>query len=595
MAPHCQDTSDCEQQAQRAAQRALRAGHPRAAAREWSRCAALATKAMVHRAPVQHTASRSFPSSMVTRCSDGLLSVLAGRRGHVVDADTLIGAGIALPVEWRAVSPHLRAPIRLIRAVDVGGPTQAPDGGGFGVPLALFSPRCDDQPICDLLPPEGVFRAATGWLDVDQGGALRLVVAEPAQMATTMIDGRPLTLAADHAAFYRWGTRRSPLTRLSRVGLFGGREIERRSGLYLLEDYDPDKQPLVMIHGLASSPLIWAGLSQAVWRDPALRTRFQVWHLVYPTHAPQLVLRRRLAAHLDHAWQVLDPDGDDAARHGMVLVGHSLGGVLARLLATDSDDTLWDSAFTAAPDTLMGSQDDLAVVQELFRFRAYPGIRRSVFLAAPHRGSPLTHAWFGRMIRRLVHGHVPELDALQRIARDQPGAIHDAVRDRYLDARVNSITTLQPDQIVRAAAETLLPDPAIQLHTIAGVLSGRKSVGDGIVPLASALLPGAASTLLVDIGHSLTEDARVIDEVLRILHEEIAPPPGPLPACPQRQNTVEPTPITPCLATKSIRNWSCCWRDTTLQAGEVEHRADVVRIGFAHRGQTARTLVDRWQ
>ncbi len=58
----------------------------------------------------------------------------------------------------------------------------------------------------------------------------------------------------------------------------------------------------------------------------------------------------------------------------------------------------------------------------------------------------------------------------------------------------------------------------VRYHTIAGDLHGQG--GDGVVPLASAWLPGADSTRVVDHGHTLYSDPEVIAQVLGILHEE---------------------------------------------------------------------------
>ena len=80
-----------------------------------------------------------------------------------------------------------------------------------------------------------------------------------------------MPLAIDTSAAYVAGARTSKLGRLGIWGLLGGDEVGRRAGLYLLEDYDPSKRPLVMIHGLGSSPLIWQRLSNAVWAAPHLR------------------------------------------------------------------------------------------------------------------------------------------------------------------------------------------------------------------------------------------------------------------------------------------------------------------------------------
>ena len=42
-----------------------------------------------------------------------------------------------------------------------------------------------------------------------------------------------------------------------------------------------------------------------------------------------------------------------------------------------------------------------------------------------------------------------------------------------------------------------------------------------MVPLASALLPGATSTAIFDAGHDLYSNPDVVAEALRILHDDI--------------------------------------------------------------------------
>jgi pimeloyl-ACP methyl ester carboxylesterase len=105
--------------------------------------------------------------------------------------------------------------------------------------------------------------------------------------------------------------------------------------LYLLDAYDPNKHPVVMIHGLGGSPLVWARLSNEIRSCPDLQARFQVWHVLYHASAPMLVIRRRVQRYLDDTWHDLDPEGVAPARSGMVLIGHSLGGVVARMLCVE--------------------------------------------------------------------------------------------------------------------------------------------------------------------------------------------------------------------------------------------------------------------
>lgn len=300
-----------------------------------------------------------------------------------------------------------------------------------------------------------------------------------------------------------------------------GNEIGRHAGLYLLEDYDPNKRPVVMIHGLGSSPLAWARLSNELRGSPQLRACFQVWHVLYHANAPMLVIRRRVQRYLDDAWRVLDPEGDAPARSGLVLIGHSLGGVVARMLCVESGDALWSAAFTVPPKTVQINAADGAEIENVFRFQPYPGVSRAIFMAAPHQGSPSADRWIGRLFRALIGGRAPEIQSLSHFARDHPGMVHEELRVTYQQARFNSITSLQTSQPIRRAGQSLMPAGGIPYHTIAGVLPGSEPESDGAVPLSSALLPGAASTLVVKSGHNLYDNDEAVAEVLRILREDL--------------------------------------------------------------------------
>ncbi|HEY5802779.1 MAG TPA: alpha/beta hydrolase [Lysobacter sp.] len=500
-------------------------GEGRPALNAWAQCAIAAYPALGAGKTVIEAATLSV------QCTDALLDqVLAQRRDGWLPG-TRHFDGIDLDIEFRQLSPYLQGPLTLTLARDVpmtlygdGGRMQRP---GFGVPLAVLSARCDDRPLCKLLPPEGVFRNATAWIEPgrDAGDGQRtpprLVIADAVALDTLTVGTQRLALAYDTSAGFASGAGTSRLDRLAIWGLLGGHEVGRLAGLYLLEDYDPRKQPLVMIHGLGSSPLTWARLSNAVWGAPELRERFQVWHVVYQTNAPLLVTRRRVQRYLDEAWSILDPEGDDEARSGVVLVGHSMGGVVARLLCIDSGEVLWNAAFVAPISTLTADPADLKSVDEVFHFKPYPGISRAIFIASPHGGSPSATRWFGRLARVLVGRRTPELESLKRISEANPEAVQPELRLFYQQARLNSISTLQTQQPVRVAGQALMPAAGIRYHTIAGALPGRSPQTDGVVPLSSAVIPGAESTLVLPAGHDVHESAAGVAEVLRILRASI--------------------------------------------------------------------------
>jgi hypothetical protein len=279
-----------------------------------------------------------------------------------------------------------------------------------------------------------------------------------------------------------------------------------------------------MIHGLASSPRIWARLSNAIMGDPQLHKRYQIWHVVYQTNAPLLIERYRVQTYLDTTWKRVDPDGTAPARKGDVLIGHSLGGVIARLLCAQSVPALWSAAFTVPFESLHDNDQDLALLRDIFEFAPYPGIDEEIFMAAPQHGSPAAGYWYGRIAQSLAWEEVPELAGLRRVAKENPNAIQiELLRDFRL-GHLSSLTSLLPDEPVTKVDSQLLPVAGVRYHTIAGVLPGRKPPGDGFVPLSSALIPGAASTLIVQSDHQVPNNAQAIAAVLDILrHHDTTP------------------------------------------------------------------------
>jgi len=127
------------------------------------------------------------------------------------------------------------------------------------------------------------------------------------------------------------------------------------------------------------------------------------------------------------------------------------------------------------------------------------------------------------MIRTFVGHRAEEVQLLWHLANEHPEVLNEGVRETYKEAQLNSIYMLRIAQPLRIAEQSMLPVAGITYHTIAASLPGEDPPGDGFVPIDSAMLPGAASTLIVEGGHKLYENDAAIAEVLRILREDRAP------------------------------------------------------------------------
>jgi hypothetical protein len=494
----------------------------------WMRCAVLAHDAMAS----DKASTRDAAASLATSCSRWYIDTIA--QGDIIDVHTghmLLGHHI-VRVEYRGLPESLGDHVWLESAdqvsVDIfGGVRNHHDG--FGVPLVAFAPPCKDRPICALYPSEGVYRPATFWMegkaDGDREGEEPVFVLQhPVTQPEHQVGAYTYQLADDLSAPLAQLAQHTNLKRLGWWGLIGGTAVGRRAGVFLLDDYDPNKTPIIMIHGLASSPLIWARLSNAIIGDPELHKRYQIWHVIYQTNAPLLVDRYRVQTYIDAIWKIVDPQGTAPARQGVVLIGHSLGGVIARLLCAQSVPALWSAAFTVPIESLHGSDKDLSLLKNIFQFTPYPGVDEEIFMAAPQHGSPAAGYWYGRIAQSLAWEEVPELAMLARIAKENPNSVRGELLKDYRLAHISSLTSLLPDEPVTKVDSQLLPVAGVRYHTIAGVLPGQKPPGDGFVPLSSALIPGAASTLIVQSNHRVPNNAQAIAAVLEILrHHDTTP------------------------------------------------------------------------
>lgn len=494
-------------------------------AEAWLHCATLAHDAMAAEGAATETAA----GLLATQCSRAYFGAITQDGPVGVTMGRMSLGGIAIRVEFRGMPDSLGKNVYLEASDQVSMDPLAGvrhHQGGFGVPLVAFALPCSDRPICRLYPPEGVFRPATMWLETARASGHDatpvLVLQNPVLQPEHEAGANHYRLAEDVSAPYAQLLERTRLKRLAWWGMIGGAEVGKRSGLFLLDDYDPNKTPIIMIHGIAGSPLIWARLSNAIMGDPELHRRYQIWHIVYQSNAPLLVERYRVQHYIDNAWTIIDPSGHAPARQGVVLIGHSMGAVIARLLCAQSTPEVWGAAFLQPMDSLHAEASDLATLKNVFQFKPYPGVDEIIFMAAPQRGSPSADGLLGRLVGLLAWRHIEELGGLMRIADQNPNAIQPALLSIFHTGHITSITSLRPDEPVTLADEKLMPAAGVRYDTIAGVLPGVKPPGDGYVPLSSALLPGSTTTLIVHSDHKVPNQPEAIAGVLKILHEHDA-------------------------------------------------------------------------
>jgi hypothetical protein len=257
---------------------------------------------------------------------------------------------------------------------------------------------------------------------------------------------------------------------------------------------------------------------QQLEADPALRSRFQFWTFRYASGDLIPFSAHLLRQSLRRARQVFDPNGTDAAFDQMVIVGHSLGGIVAKMMVQGSGSRLWQTVCTRSIDQVGGPPEDCRLLQQSFCYQPVPEVRRVVFITTPHRGSPLANGPLRGLGTRLCNRPNRFLQALKTVqANNEP----DLFTPDFLKELPTSAGELVPGHRLLTGLCDLEIDSSVRSHSIIADLRDPPGPGatDGIVPYWSSHLEGATSELLVHGLHICLHDPAVIREVRRILLE----------------------------------------------------------------------------
>src|SRR5437764_9909724 len=187
------------------------------------------------------------------------------------------------------------------------------------------------------MPVKGITAPVTATLDFHATNAT-LALRRPAKQPTAIVEGKVRPLAANFSAPISYYQPPANLLLVGVMGALRSAHYEKKTGLYFLQPYDPDRTPLVFVHGLFSTPFDWVQTINGLQADPEIRKHYQFWVFAYPTGNPILYSALRLREELASA-DKLYPN-----HRPYVVVGHSMGGMLTHDQVVSVNEGMWEKA-----------------------------------------------------------------------------------------------------------------------------------------------------------------------------------------------------------------------------------------------------------
>jgi pimeloyl-ACP methyl ester carboxylesterase len=364
-------------------------------------------------------------------------------------------------------------------------------------------------------PAKGIAAPVTATLDFHATDAT-LALRRPAKQATANVEGEVRPLSADFSAPISYYEPPANPFFIGIMGALRAAHYEKKTGLYFLQPYDPDRIPVVFVHGLISTPFDWVQTINGLLADPEIRKHYQFWVFAYPTGNPVLYSALRLREELAKV-DKLYPN-----HKGYVLVGHSMGGLLSQAQVTSINRGDWETTLGAPGMQIFATLRPADLVARATTFKANPRIKRVVFICTPHRGSKMASGGIGELAIKLISLPV---DLTTTIKSEVPEATLRKINNGRLP---NSVSNLKPS----APYLAVLSKESIQApyHSIIG---NRGKPGplaestDGVVPYWSSHLDGAKSECIVPGPHGACELPQTITELDRILRLNLGLPATP--------------------------------------------------------------------
>lgn len=404
--------------------------------------------------------------------------------------------GHHLPAEFSKLKPAREVDTKLCQKLITDA--------GLGEPFAAHWNEPTDPRLQKFVSRRGYLQSITSVLEFSKpmpsatSRTVTMCFLDPTAISKVKLADKTYPLAANYTAAIVEPTRDIKEFSLGLWGLF--RPSNDEANLMMLEPYDSKRIPIVMVHGLLSHPRMWRDNLNELRADPELKGKYQFWSFYYPTGWPISYSAMRLREEMEKLHHVL-------GRHpGMILMGHSMGGILSRLQSISPGMDLWNATLEDSAVSQMKRLPANSPLKRSLLFSANPEVRRLIFICVPHQGTPYAKWSLVRSIAKLIKLPANILQAMT----DIPGTVEKTIRITSLDrlAPDNPLYTVMKRTPIKAPFHSIIGDRG---------KGNTPNSSDGAVEYWSSHVEGAQSELIVPYGHGAYNQPKTMEELKRIL------------------------------------------------------------------------------
>ena len=346
-------------------------------------------------------------------------------------------------------------------------------------------------------------------------------IIHPGKTSTVDVGRRRLPLEQDLSTPLAYMVKDPPLISFINYTRLPGASQEMQ-GLYRLGPPDDARIPVVLVHGLLSDTRTWLQMVNTLQSDEDVARNYQFWGFSYSSGNPIFYSAWQLRKALLRERERMVAEKRPTEKFDrMVIVGHSMGGLLTRLVISSSGNAIANTAGRGKLEAALRrfSPEERRTIDEVIKFEPLPFVHRVVFIATPHRGSQLAQTWIARVGASLIQ--IPK-DMIRRNRIMLEAVLGDNIAAKT-GLYITGVDNLDPDSNALKMLNSLPMADGLIIHSIIGNTDGGGIPGgsDGVVPYSSSHIDHVKSELVVKSGHSAQREPLAIQEIRRILLEHL--------------------------------------------------------------------------